>query len=99
MGKLAGVVGADILSPALIVLLENATKDNHWRVRMAVYETVGDLSVKFGEAVFTKHLERLFMTYLTNTAASVREMGIVKIEWIAKEFGSAWISDVFIPKV
>jgi serine/threonine-protein phosphatase 2A regulatory subunit A len=66
---------------------------------MAVFETVGDLSVKFGKDTFMKHLEPLFMSYLTNTAASVREMGIVKIEFIAKEFGSEWISSVLIPKV
>lgn len=66
---------------------------------MAVFETVGDLSVKFGKDVFMKHLEPLFMSYFTNTAASVRETGIAKAELIAKEFGSAWIAEVFVPKV
>ena len=99
LGKLAIVIGAEILSPALIVLLQNATKDQHWRVRMAVFETVGDYSVKFGKDVFMKQLEPLFMSYFTNTAASVREMGIAKSEYIAKEFGSAWIAEVFVPKL
>lgn len=76
LGKLAAVIGEEILSPALIVLLQNATKDQHWRVRMAVFETVGDLGVKFGKDAFMKHLEPLFCSYQTNTAASVREMGI-----------------------
>ena len=47
---------------------------------MAVFETVGDLSVKFGKDVFMKHLEPLFMSYFTNTAASVRETGIAKAD-------------------
>jgi hypothetical protein len=47
---------------------------------MAVYETVGDLAVKFGREAYAKHLEGLFISYLTNTAAAVREMGIQKAE-------------------
>lgn len=99
LGKLAAVIGEEILSPALIVLLQNATKDQHWRVRMAVFETVGDLGVKFGKDAFMKHLEPLFCSYQTNTAASVREMGIQKAEFLAKAFGSAWLSESFVPKI
>lgn len=99
LGKLAAVVGEEVLSPALIVLLQNATKDQHWRVRMAVFETVGDLAVKFGKDAYTKHLEALFMSYLTNTAAAVREMGIQKAESVGKAFGSNWIAENFVPKV
>ena len=99
IGKLAAVTGEDILSPALIVLLQNATKDQHWRVRMAVFETVGELAIKFGREAYTKHLEALFSSYLQNTAAAVREMGISKAEGLAKAFGSAWIADSFVPKV
>lgn len=66
---------------------------------MAVFETVGDLAVKFGKDAYMKHLEALFSSYLTNTAAAVREMGIQKAESVAKAFGSTWIADHFVPKV
>ena len=39
------------------------------------------------------------MTYLTNTASSVREMGISKSREIAEKFKSDWILSSFIPKV
>jgi len=66
---------------------------------MAVFETVGDLAVKFGKDAYNKHLEALFSSYLTNTAAAVREMGIQKAQQIGQAFGSAWIADFFVPKV
>jgi hypothetical protein len=53
---------------------------------MAVFELIGDLSKIFGKDVFTKHLESIFLSYLTNTAASVREMGIRKSREIAEKF-------------
>ena len=47
---------------------------------MALIELVGDLAIKFGKDIFIKSLESIFMTYLTSTAAAVREMGIVKVK-------------------
>jgi len=47
---------------------------------MGVIELVGDLAIKFGKEVFIKNLESIFMQYLTNTAAAVREMGIAKVK-------------------
>ena len=66
---------------------------------MAVYELIGELSKMFGKDVFVKNLESIFMTYLTNTAASVRDMGIKKSKEIAEKFKSEWILGSFIPKV
>ena len=66
---------------------------------MAVYELLGDLSKMFGKEVFQKHIEGIFMTFLTNTASSVREMGIRKSKEIAEKFKSDWILSSFIPKV
>ena len=66
---------------------------------MAVFETVGDLGIKFGKDAFMKHLELLFCSYQTNTAASVREMGIQKAEFLAKAFGSSWLAESFVPKI
>lgn len=81
--KLADIVQTDLLSPSFLTILSNTTKDPQWRVRMGVIELIGDLSIKFGKEVFIKSLESIFMQYLTNTAASVREMGISKVKQIA----------------
>ena len=66
---------------------------------MAVFELIGDLSKLFGKDVFTKHLESIFLTYLSNTAASVREMGIKKVKELAEKFKADWINSGFIPRV
>lgn len=66
---------------------------------MAVFELIGELSLQFGKDVFTKHLESIFLTYLSNTAASVREMGIKKSKELAKKFKSDWIMSSYIPRV
>lgn len=99
MSKLAGVVGADLLSPSLLSIFTNLTKDPQWRVRMAVFELIGNLSSAFGKDVFSKSLESIFLQYLTNTAASVREMGITKAAELAVNFRETWVVDTFIPKV
>lgn len=39
------------------------------------------------------------MTYLVNTAASVRNMGVEKAGALAKAFGAGWVIESFIPKV
>lgn len=66
---------------------------------MSVFELIGDLSKLFGKEAFSKHLESIFLTYSTNTAASVREMGIKKARELAEKFRGEWILTSFIPKV
>lgn len=97
--KLADVVGLDLLSPSFLSIMSNMTKDAQWRVRMGVFELIGDLSLKFGKDTFVKSLETIFMQYLTNTAAAVRETGIEKAKHIGAAFKSDWILSSFVPKV
>src|SRR5690242_4675730 len=96
MSKVASVIGAEILNPQFLTTISNMTKDAQWRVRMGVFELVGDLSKMFGKDVFVKHLESIFLTYLTNTAASVRDMGIKKSREIAEKYKSEWILSSFL---
>ena len=99
MKKLATVVNSDVLSPSLLTIFTELTNDPQWRVRMATFELIGDFSLEFGQATFSKSLEPIFMKYLTNTAASVREMGITKAAELAEKFSPDWTVKEFIPKV
>jgi len=99
MIKLAPVLGQDMLNPTFLTTISNMTKDAQWRVRMTVFELIGDLAKTFGKEVFQKNLESIFMSYLTNTAASVRDMGIQKSKELADKFKGDWIISNFIPKV
>lgn len=97
--KVAQVIGPEILNPQFLTTLGNMTKDAQWRVRMAVFELIGDLSKLFGKDVFVKNLESIFLTYMSNTAASVREMGIKKSRELAEKFKQDWVNSSFIPRV
>ena len=99
MSKLGDVIGVDMLSPNFTSILTNMTQDAQWRVRMSVFELIGDLSLKFGKDIFLKSLEVIFMQYLNNSAAAVREMGIQKSKEIAEQFKSDWVLTNFVPKV
>jgi len=99
MIKMAGVLGPDLLSPAFLTTITSMTKDVQWRVRLSVFELIGDLSKIYGKEIFVKHLEPIFMQYLTNTAAAVREMGIAKSREIAERFKADWVVNNYLPKV
>ena len=88
-----------MLTPSMLSILTNLTKDAQWRVRMATVELIGEFSIEFGKDAFQRSIESIFMQYLTNTAASVREMGIEKAGEMAQKFGSDWVMNNFIPKV
>jgi serine/threonine-protein phosphatase 2A regulatory subunit A len=66
---------------------------------MAVFELIGEMSKMFSKDVFQKHLEALFLSYLNNTASSVREMGVRKAKELADKYKSEWVIQTFIPKV
>ena len=88
-----------MLSGNLLSILTPMTKDTQWRVRMAVFELIGKLSIAFGKEIFMRSLADVFMTYLTNTAASVRSMGVTMVGQLASNFGPEWVTDFLVPKV
>lgn len=82
--KIGSVVGADLLNtPVLLTTLSTLSKDGNWRVRMAVFELFAELAIIFGPEVYTKQISTHFMNYLSNSAASVRGMGIEKSATLA----------------
>jgi serine/threonine-protein phosphatase 2A regulatory subunit A len=97
--KIANVIGEELLTPNLLTTLTSMTKDGQWRVRMGVFEVIADLAIIFGKDVFSKCLQQIFMGYLTNTAASVRTMGINKSSVLAQSFKSDWVMNEYIPVV
>ena len=86
-------------SQQLSPLLESMTSDGQWRVRMAVFELVADLGLLFGLQVFQQKLQTIFFSYLQNTAAAVREMGINKSGLLAEQFKEEWIIKEFFPAI
>jgi hypothetical protein len=66
---------------------------------MGVFELIADLGLIFGKEIYVKHLQSTFMSYLTNTAASVRKMGIEKSAVLAAAFKQDWIMNDYIPVV
>jgi serine/threonine-protein phosphatase 2A regulatory subunit A len=60
---------------------------------------VSSLALRFGKDVYCKHLQSIFLGYLSNTASSVRNMGITKSEKLAEQFGPDYIINEYVPVV
>jgi len=66
---------------------------------MGIFELIADLAIIFGKETYCKHLQSIFMGYLTSTAASVRQMGIAKSSILAAAFKADWVMNEYIPVV
>lgn len=99
ISKIAKVIQGDLFNSSLLTILAGMTKDGQWRVRMGVFELIANLGLLYGKEIFVKNLQSIFMGYLTNTAASVRQMGIEKSALLAQNFKQDWIMDSYIPTV
>ena len=66
---------------------------------MAVFDLLADLALIFGKDVYMKSINSIFITYLQNTAASVRDKGVLKAADLAKAFGTDWVVNEFIPVI
>jgi len=96
--SVAMVVGPEMVTGTLLMSLSNLMKDPKWRVRMAVTQLTANLGKEFGKEFYTKNLEPIFLQFLTDNAASVRDMGIEKLLMLATEFKADWIVNSYIPK-
>lgn len=97
--KIAKVAGIDALNQILLQM-HDMTDQGHWRVRKIVFELYAFLGVEFGKDIFEKRgINDKFFTYLQNTAAAVRELGIQKSEELGSALGREWIIQDYIPKV
>ena len=99
MIKVADILGQDLVNNIFVQTITNLTKDAQWRVRMGTVELLGKLSCKLGPEFYSSKFETIFMAYTTNTAASVREMGVTCSVDMGKKFGADWIVKSFIPKI
>lgn len=97
--KIARIVGMECINVKFLNTLNNMTKDGQWRVRMSVFELLAELGLIFGKADFQKHIQVIFLGYLQNTAALVRQTGVKKSALLADEFKDSWIVNDFIPAV
>lgn len=50
--KVAQVIGPDVLTQPFLSTLTTMSKEGQWRVRMAVFELIGEMSKMFGKEAF-----------------------------------------------
>ena len=74
-------------------------KDSQYRIRECVYDTLARLGLKYGLEIFKNNIEGLFFNYLTDTVASVREIGIKSLSSLIPQFGISWVTTGLIPKL
>lgn len=96
--EVAVVVGPELFSVSLLMSLANLMKEPQWRVRMTVINLTSSLAKDFGKEFYAKNLESIFLLFLTDTASSVREAGIEKLQILATEFKADWIVNGYLPR-
>ena len=74
-------------------------KDSQYRIRESIYQTLAQLGTYYGIEIFKSSIEPLFFNYLSDSVASVREVGVECLKKLIEKFGSAWITSGLIPKL
>ena len=87
------------LLSSINLLLGVMQKDEQYRIRECVYDTLAKLGINYGLEMFKKYLEGLFFNYLGDNVASVREIGVKNLPGLIKQFGNNWVIKDLIPKL
>ena len=74
-------------------------KDEKYRIRECVYDTLAKLGIKYGLEAFKNNIEELFFNYLLDNVASVRNIGIKNLAELIKQFGTNWVRINLLPKL
>ncbi|MDR3736516.1 MAG: hypothetical protein P4L10_13400 [Acidobacteriaceae bacterium] len=96
--SVASVVGPELVTSGLLMSLSNLMKEPKWRVRHSVVTLVAGLANEFGKDFYAKNVEPIFLQFLTDSTAAVREAGIEKLRLLAAEFKADWVINSYIPK-
>jgi hypothetical protein len=96
--NVAILVGPELISSGLLMSLSNLMKEAQWRVRHSVVNLVGNLLKAFGKDFYAKNVEPIFLLFLVDTSAAVRDAGIEKLLVMANEFKADWVINVYAPK-
>lgn len=96
--KMARALGSKVFDQPMIDTFKNLIKESSWRVRMNVFELLGEIGQILGRQDFSETLEDIFLSFFSDKAAAIREKGIEKSVHLAEEFGSEWVSEKLLPK-
>ena len=100
LGKLATVVGVDLMTPQMISTLSTLARESHsWRVRDAVSSLVVELGQVLGLDVFTRSLEDIYFQFLSDSTQAVRESGVERTSLLAMGLGRDWVQTRLLPKL
>lgn len=79
---------------------KKAIEDDKWRVRLEAYESLVCIAKHFAnQDLFTKHIETLFMQYMKERVAQVRETGQEKLAILIHTFKVEWVFQKLLPKI
>lgn len=92
-------ISSGTLINSINAVMGNMQKDNQYRIRECLYDTLARLGANYGLEVFKASIEGLFFNYLSDTVSSVREVGINSLPILIEKFGTTWITTSLIPKL
>ena len=96
--KMAKALGVKIFDTNLLDQFKSMVKEPAWRVRMSVFDLIGEIGRILGRQGFSDTLEEIFLSYFSDKAAAIREKGIQKAAELADEFGHEWVTEKLLPK-
>ena len=100
LGKVAGVAGSELITPPILTPLSTLTREStNWRVREAVGSLVVELGQVLGLEVFTRSLEEIYFSFLTDPTQAVRDSGIEKTALLSMGLGRDWVQNRLLPKL
>jgi len=103
--KFGEAIGTEVIN-TISPYLKSASEDPKWRVRSEAIDATASLALAYqvlipliqNIEVFMKSLEPIYMLYLKDRAAAVREFGVERIPDLLRVFGHNWMN-TFIGKL
>ncbi|CAG9311872.1 unnamed protein product [Blepharisma stoltei] len=100
LGNLASVIGTELLSPPIINQMVSLVKESpQWRLRKTVIKSCVDITRHLGEEAFIRHLQPIYMSFLTDPVNDVREAGIEELNILATVMTPEWTVAEFLTKL
>merc|ERR1712227_1078133 len=93
------VIGVELLAQSLLPTILDLSRDQKWRVRMAIIDNMPILAEKLGPAFFDEKLCSQCIAWLCDDVFSIRIAAADNIRKLTQFFGQQWFQTCIYPQV
>ena len=87
LSKMSKVVGIHMFNDGVKTMIQDLLSEDSWRVRMSVFDLMGDIGIHVGQSYFSGQIEETFLKFFNDKADAVRKCGIKQSKILAKKYG------------